>query len=191
MNGSIHTVLAILFLTACLQEPAHALRCDRRIVSEHDTVLEVLARCGEPALRDRHPPVNWYGQGFFGYPDETWYYNFGPQRLLHILSFRNNQLIRIETDGYGFNPPRDSNCLPGEIARGMSKLRLLASCGEPVQRAQYYQLRPLYVAGQIVGQIRILRESWHYNFGKQRLLREVVIEDGKVTEVRTTSSHGY
>jgi hypothetical protein len=185
------TGLAGLLVVLAVLQPAYALRCDRRVVDEQDTVLEVLGRCGEPALRDRHPPANLYGQGFFGYPDETWYYNFGPQRLLHILSFRNNRLIRIETDGYGFNPPANSACFPGNIGVGMSKLRLLSSCGEPAQRSQYYQLQPLFRHGEIVGQVGVLRESWHYNFGKRRLLREVILEDGKVTEIKTATSHGY
>lgn len=171
--------------------PAHALRCDRRIVDEQDSVLEVLARCGKPTLRDRHPPVNWYGQGYFSYPDETWYYNFGPRRLLYVLQFRNNRLIRIDTDGHGFLPPRDRRCEPGDIGRGMSKLRLFSSCGEPVQRNQYYQMRPQFAQGEIVGHVGVLRESWHYNFGRRRLMREVILEDGEVIDIKTSTGHGY
>lgn len=180
-----------LILLASAWQPAEALRCDRRIVDEHDRMIEVLARCGEPTLRDRHPPVNAYGRGFFGYPEETWYYNFGPNRLLHVLQFRNNQLVRIETDGYGFLPPSNSRCLPNDISRGMSKLRLLASCGEPAQRDQYYQMRPQFSRGYVVGHVGVLREAWIYNFGSRRLLREVILEDGQVTEINTETTHGY
>lgn len=184
------TALVLLFVASLLQT-AHALRCDRRIVSEQDSVLEVLARCGEPALRDFHPPVYWSGHGFYGYPDETWYYNFGPRRLLYVLRFRNNRLVRIDTDGHGFLPPAERHCLPGDIGRGMSKLRLLATCGEPVQRNQLYLLRPQFQHGDIVGHVGVLQEAWLYNFGRRRLLREVILEDGEVTEVKTGTGHGY
>lgn len=180
-----------LTLLASIWQPAQALRCDRRIVDEEDKMIEVLARCGEPSLRDRHPPVNWYGQGYFGYPEETWYYNFGPNRLLHVLQFRDNRLVRIDTDGYGFQPPSNSNCRPEHIGRGMSKLRLLAACGEPAQRSQYYQMRPQFVHGRVVGHVGVLRETWVYNFGPRRLLREVILEDGTVTEINTETTHGY
>lgn len=180
-----------LLLAASLLQPATALRCERRIVNEQDSMLQVLSRCGDPALRDRHPAINISGQGFFGYPEETWYYNFGPRRLVHVLRFRNNRLISIETDGYGFHPIARPSCMANDIHEGMSKLRLLAACGEPVARDQFYQLQPQFVHGEVVGQRGVLRESWHYNFGKRRLLREVILEDGKVSDIKTQTGHGY
>ncbi|MDX1495948.1 MAG: DUF2845 domain-containing protein [Salinisphaeraceae bacterium] len=167
------------------------MRCDRRIVSEQDSMFEVQARCGDPALRDRHPPVNAYGQGYFGYPEETWYYNFGPNRLLHVLEFRNKRLVKIRTDGYGFVMPENTHCLPGDIHRSMSKLRLVAECGEPNQQEHYYQLVPQFRHGYIAGHVGVLREIWLFNFGPRRLLHEVILEDGYVTDVKARTEHGY
>ncbi|MGB1581002.1 MAG: DUF2845 domain-containing protein, partial [Nevskiales bacterium] len=180
-----------LLLAGSLWQPAQALRCDRRIVGEQDKMHEVLARCGEPTFRDRHPPLNAYGQSYFGYPEETWYYNFGPNRLIHLLAFRNGRLIEIETGGYGFVPPENPQCQPGDIQRGMSKLRLVAYCGEPVQREQYYQLVPQFLHGHVVGHSGVLQEIWVYNFGARRLLREVILEDGVVTEINAETERGY
>lgn len=183
-----HTLVVGLLLTTL---PAQALRCDNRIVQEQDSMLQVLARCGEPALRDRHPPSLHYGYGNFGYPEETWYYNFGPRRLLHILSFRNQRLTRIKTDGYGFRPITNPQCRPNSIVRGMSKLQLLGHCGEPEHRSAHYVLRPQLHHGEVIGHSGVLRESWLYNFGSRHLLREVRLEDGSVTEVRTDGDYGY
>jgi len=159
------------------------LRCGSRIVSIDMIAAAVRAICGEPAYRDYWPsPDRRYWPG--AEDTETWTYNFGPNQLLRILRFRGQRLRSIETDGYGFNGDGAHLCEPNEIVSGISKYRLLARCGDPVATRAIG-----YVAGEFDdhwGQRTILpayREEWTYNFGTRYLLREVILENGRVSRV--------
>ncbi len=170
--------------------PARAddtLRCGSRLVSVDALTAQVAATCGEPTYRDR-----WYYNPALadsGYaPDiEVWTYNFGSSRLLQVLKFRNDRLVDVQTDGYGFSDT-DGHCGPSAIVVGMSKYRLLAQCGEPAsKRAEqvlqgfavprdarqygYNPVRPVYL------------EHWVYNFGSSSLLRDVTLQNGRVSDV--------
>lgn len=81
-------------------------RCRKSIHSKGDTTAEVMLRCGPPA--DVH---RWFEERAVGnlryeertlVPFERWIYNFGPNRLLRILTFENGRLVRIETGDHGF-----------------------------------------------------------------------------------------
>lgn len=152
------------------------------------------ALCGPPSFRDveSHPLPGTRGHVVDA---EVWTYNFGPDRLLQLLRFRNNHLADIRSDGYGFaGAPRD-HCDPDDIAIGMSKYELLFRCGQPVSKTAASLLGPTFPDGRVqrqpngvyaaVGGYRreVYRERWVYDFGPDRLPREVVLENGKVTDV--------
>ncbi len=80
--------------------------CGDRIISTGDTKGEVLAKCGEPFYRTSHD------EELREHLDETrsrkvvvtveeWTYNFGPQRFLRVITFRNGLVVDIRTGGYG------------------------------------------------------------------------------------------
>lgn len=176
--------IAILLLLLPLAASASGMRCEGGLVDRGDLAIEVQEACGEPDLVDA-----W--QGGYGHrphhavPDvEQWYYNFGPRRLMHILQIRNGRVARIERQGYGFRPSEDGQCSPTEIEPSMSKLRLLARCGEPAQSDSVVVLRNLKHSryGRVVP---VRRETWIYNFGDSRLLRRVRLENGRVVDVDT------
>jgi hypothetical protein len=83
-------------------------RCDAYAVREGDTALDVLARCGEPALREEEEVARAWGEG----PDgaaaaraevvELWTYDFGPQALVRRLRIEGGTVVRIETGGRGY-----------------------------------------------------------------------------------------
>ncbi len=80
--------------------------CGRQVVSIGDSKLDVLAKCGEPTIRDSHVEEER------GTPEdpgrkvyitvEEWTYNLGPNRFIRILTFRNSRLTDIKTAGYGY-----------------------------------------------------------------------------------------
>lgn len=102
---------------------AHAMRCGDRLVSEGDSRGRVAALCGEPAdiqrtvafeiIRVRH-----HHHGHPGHPAveivgaekevqipvlmEEWLYNFGPNRFMQRLYFRNGELVEIDSQRYGY-----------------------------------------------------------------------------------------
>ena len=114
-------------LLAVLAEPALALRCGNKLVTEGMHIAEVLAICGEPAVESRRTvvvseviPVTVGGRRVFrrdaagrlvapGFgPVATqvevieFTYNFGPQRFMRLLEFQNAYLTRIRDLGYGY-----------------------------------------------------------------------------------------
>lgn len=110
-------LVSILLLFVC-SKPGYAdiMRCETgRVVSSGDTTAEVLAQCGEPTqresgqeclkARDGKSRARANHQKPFHEVDcvtvETWTYNFGPRRLVQRLTFKNNRLETIQTQGYG------------------------------------------------------------------------------------------
>ena len=76
---------------AALGAPCFAMFCDEGIVSEGDTQIEVLKRCGEPDYVAT-PEVRYSGisgRRFEGRrtPVMDWIYNFGPRRFIYTVTF--------------------------------------------------------------------------------------------------------
>lgn len=171
-------------LTALLPPPAGAdsLRCNSRLVETGDPMFLVRELCGEPDIKVELSSVYTARFGFLPY-DEEWQYNFGPQKLMRFLRFRNGRLTRVETGPHGFIRPAE-RCEPFEITEGLSMLELLSRCGEPklVERriAEHgYSLGPagpFFPTGTPV-------EDWIYDFGRNRFYRIVTIIDGKVIDI--------
>jgi hypothetical protein len=87
------------FMTAA---DAYGLRCGNNLVDVGDRKIDVLAKCGEPAITDE-----WYEEeGFRGSSVmirvEEWTYNFGPTRFIYFLRFKNGQLVEIRTGDHGY-----------------------------------------------------------------------------------------
>lgn len=176
--------LLILVLAAAgllLPGRAEALRCNGSLVDEGDPAFEVREACGPP---DYVQPL--YAHGHDHVLEELWYYNFGPQRLLRELRFRNGRLQRIRTPGRGFRErDRVGDCVPVDVNAGMTAYELLSRCGEPVQREARRLLRRDHRGGVKHGYRHVWIEDWYYPFGDQYLNRRVRLTDGRVTDIDT------
>lgn len=181
-----------LLLAILLPVVGHAdsLRCQGRLVTDGDPAVSVLQACGQPSFRDP-----WWGDApAAGVPPMMeWTYNHGPRRLMDEIIFRNGKVIAIRTAGYGFREgpvPPTGSCEPTGIAPGLSKYELLQRCGQPLQRSGSYVNSTVFDGGgrryflNNVGHL-VYRERWIYNFGANRLLREVVLENARVVSVKT------
>ncbi|MES1930510.1 hypothetical protein SADO_14709 [Salinisphaera dokdonensis CL-ES53] len=183
-------VLAVGMLLSGAPAYADSLRCGGALVQVGDTAAAVRNDCGAPDFVDPWIAGNGvaYGQAF---AMEEWTYNRGPSRLLQILVFRDGTLKRIREDGYGFIESRGSPaCRPSDIGRGMSKYRLLQACGEPIQKSGGFVYSTRQRAGTHDYRLRrglvpVYRERWVFNFGGNRLLREVTLENAIVVETDT------
>jgi hypothetical protein len=90
---------------------AWALDCEGRLVSEGQAPWEVQAICGEPTqVQDTvevilQPAYDPFGRVLghlpVAVPKSVWTYNFGPNRLIYHLTFREGKLVHMETGGYG------------------------------------------------------------------------------------------
>ena len=80
--------------------------CSEQLVSVGDSKTDVLAKCGEPSLKDSH--VEEFRDKLDGTERnvlvtvEEWTYNLGPTRFVRILTFRNSRLTDIRTGNYGY-----------------------------------------------------------------------------------------
>lgn len=169
---------------------ADSLRCNGRLVTDGDPAVSVLSACGQPSFRDP-----WWGtEPAAGVPPMMeWTYNRGPRRLLEQIVFRDGKVISIRTAGYGFRAgslPSSGSCDPSAISPGLTKYELLEACGEPVQHSGGFVNSMVYDDGARRYFLRnavhpVYRERWIYNFGANRLLREVTLENARVVSVQT------
>lgn len=113
-------VLAISFCSISNAAHALAFRCDSFLIDVGMHKVEVLKKCGSPAMRDQRverrrlgvsqsnsqqgAPIQ-YAQGQRQTSEyeqeieiqiEEWVYNFGPQRFMQLLTFENGQLKKIQ-----------------------------------------------------------------------------------------------
>ena len=104
-------VLAALLLP-CVAA-ADTMRCGSKLISEDDTIEEVLALCGEPAEKHRtwitrQPRFEYGGQeipfpGQEDVPVDLWTYDFGASKLMRRVRFVAGKVESIETLEHGTN----------------------------------------------------------------------------------------
>jgi hypothetical protein len=87
-------------------------RCDQLAFHVGDTSFDVLARCGEPALRDvrlvtrsASAPDGAGGLEATSVTEwvEIWTYDLGPQTLARRLTIAGGKVVRVETGSYGYS----------------------------------------------------------------------------------------
>lgn len=191
-------ILALAFTGAALA--GGSLRCGSRIVDEEDLAAELIAACGQPSFRDQF--LVQVPNGAHIADTEIWTYDFGPQKLLRLVTLRNGQITNIDSDGYGFTPNIKQQCEPRRVIEGLSKYRLVAQCGEPLTKRSEQAMKSLYARPEIYRGgadayayrnqyvTPVYREEWVYNFGSRSPMRRVILEDGRVTNVETID-HGF
>ena len=101
--------LAALLLPAAA--PADSMRCGSQLITEGDSIEEVLALCGEPMDRRRtwivrQPRFEFGGrdipfQGHDEVPVDVWTYDFGASRLMRRVRFVAGKVDSIETLQHG------------------------------------------------------------------------------------------
>jgi len=181
---AIHKALLRLALLGSLgsfaPRGAESLDCARGIVSVGDSRLDLVAKCGAPAL---------FEAGDVSLAIERFTYNFGPGRFIEVVSLQGGRIFLIEQGGYGYpfaEPVSDSawvspsipraRCDPEVLRPGRRTFEVLTACGEPFSR----DLRP----GQAEAEI------WTYDFGPWSFVRHLEFEGGQLTRIRT-GSYGY
>ena len=107
--------IALAMVGAPVAAEAASLRCGRALVADGALQTEVIAKCGEPAAKNFRTVTDSAGSVT---PDrarggvtterrsvtreyEDWTYNFGPRRLIQVVTFENGRLIDVQSAGYG------------------------------------------------------------------------------------------
>jgi hypothetical protein len=195
--------LAGLLVAASAAASESSIACDGGNVRPGDTKVDLIGKCGEPALRDvsiQERGVAIYGVAVATVAVEQWTYNFGPNRFLQVVTLEAGRVVRIERGSYGYPPEqlqarRDGPpCDSSVIKVGDRKLDLLARCGEPTTRDLKREERLVTVAagrgatGTRLATVEI--ETWIYDLGPRRFMAIVTIEDGAVSAVEH-GGYGY
>ena len=181
MRRHVFLILALLLASPS----AFAMRCGTRLVTDGMEDFRVRERCGEPFWTDHFSNVEVLGaygpverQRSVQY--DVWYYNFGPRQLMQRLVFRDGELLRQDSLGYGVDTIGDE-CNPNRLFDGLSAGELYARCGEPASRRVDDDT---IVRRPVPGVERWSdhrRETWIYDFGDNRLLRRIQLVNGRVT----------
>jgi len=107
-SGVLRLVGALAVLSVLSQPSQAALRCGSNLVTSGDHKLEVLHKCGPPALKEYrgfryvYSPHHVQGaQSLIGADIEEWTYNFGPRRFMRQVRFANSKVIRVISLDYG------------------------------------------------------------------------------------------
>lgn len=96
-------LLLLLLLGLVCDAGADNFRCPNgAIVSTGDTMAQVYVECDPPSFKNvRTESEAGYRGATILITVEEWTYNEGPHRLMHMLTFRNGVLDRVQTLGYG------------------------------------------------------------------------------------------
>jgi hypothetical protein len=119
------TRLLAALLILLLTEPALALRCGNRVITDGDPMIKVKKYCGDPDVVQQRSIVRSgiprsssrvddsdaptqddelliRDRSYVEVLVEDWTYNFGPNKLMRLIRFENGVVRKIEQLGYGF-----------------------------------------------------------------------------------------
>jgi hypothetical protein len=172
---------------------ADSISCDRGIVSNGDSAVDLIVKCGQPEWKDTRTEEIVEKTGTDARRTTTvtvedWTYNFGPYQFMRIVTVRNGVVAEVRTGRYG--APKDRGPAPPEcgdrvISTGDTKADVLIRCGEPFFKTSHQEElkeRTSEISGRTV---TVTVEEWTYNFGPQRFMRIITFRNGIVIEVRT------
>jgi hypothetical protein len=190
-----------------------SIRCDGGIVSTGDSKLDLLGKCGEPALVEEQLEVRGQFQvsqdGRSGASRlvtvrvERWTYDFGPQRFLQFVTLETGRVRSVGRGSSGYaleprqKPPRGlglARC--GQLAfhLGDSTFDVLSRCGEPALREEKQVTSSASGpdgAGPVVGgSAGATLEVWTYNLGPRSFIRHLEFDDGILVRIET-GGYGY
>ena len=114
--------MCTLLWSAAVVEPAHAMRCGSRIISEGDLKERVFNECGPPSNveaweEERYydydaPPPPYLYKEYEHYGSayrvkvhvnvEVWTYNYGPSRFIDYVRIENGKVRKIYSGSYGY-----------------------------------------------------------------------------------------
>lgn len=181
-------ILLVLLVILAWAGDAHALRCGNRVVTTGDHTFQVRERCGEPYWTNATSEL--LVSGLDGPLErrverhvEEWFYNFGPNRLVHRLVFADDRLVRIETAGYGVRRV-GNDCSDTALRAGVTSGEVVLRCGEPSSRSSRYE--DVVIRGG-AGNARVRpvrREEWIYDTDRRsRFVRIAIFHDGRLDRV--------
>lgn len=195
--GKLSICLTALAIGALVNTgSALALRCGNQLVTIGDSKVEVLAKCGEPMLKDQREEwreeVDGTTKRRVTTTVDEWTYNFGPGEFVQFLRFENGRVVEVTSGAYGSTTGATADrCRHGQLlAVGDSFAEVLLKCGEPVLQERREDRIIETGEGAVKRRESVMVDDWTYNFGPQYFLYFVRFENGRIKELRT-GGYGY
>lgn len=94
-------VVAILALLPTLAL-GQSIRCGSELITKGTSQAKVAALCGQPAQVVRPAVSGAVEPGVSDVEEEIWVYNFGPNKLMQRIRFRNGVVANIDSVEYGY-----------------------------------------------------------------------------------------
>jgi len=196
-------ILMLLLIALALAIPydklqAATLSCQGGIISDGDSRVDLLSKCGEPDAKDSHDEEisDRLGEGTrrkLFITVESWTYNFGPTQLQRIVILKNGAIANIRTGNYGYSKdakPGQRDCSEQVISRGDRKSDVIAKCGEPGWKDTHEEEISERLDTGDVRKRYITVEEWTYNLGPNRFVRILTFRNSRLTDIRT-GGYGY
>lgn len=125
---------------------------------------------------------------------EEWTYNFGPRRFIRVLVFENDQLVSIDTGGYGFESKPKNDPI---VKKGDSKAVVMMKYGPPAyeekrQRREYgttYREDEQYLFAEERART-VVEEDWTYDLGPGRFMQKLSFKNNRLVKITVLKDRG-
>lgn len=103
-NLGLACIVALAFFSTAIAMESGTCRCNNGIVSLGDAMVEVIAKCGEPAIKTQREEkrLGPDKKGFSIVTIDEWNYNFGPNAFMYAIRFVDGRVERIDSLDYGY-----------------------------------------------------------------------------------------
>jgi hypothetical protein len=99
LKSSFVVVILTLLPTLALGQ---SIRCGSELITRGTSQAKVAALCGQPTQVVRPAVSNGVEPGVSDVEEEIWVYNFGPNKLMQRIQFRNGIVANIDSVEYGY-----------------------------------------------------------------------------------------
>jgi hypothetical protein len=100
--GHLKALVAVILALIPTLAFGQSIRCGSKLVTEGMSQAKVAALCGQPAQVVHPPAYDVVVPGASDVEEEIWIYNFGPNKLMQRIRFRNGIVANIGSVGYGY-----------------------------------------------------------------------------------------
>ena len=104
------SVVLMLFMVSMTSQASF--RCDGEIIQVGDPEVKVVGACGFPSSETKYQSGGLIhnstggAREMIGSEMNKVIYNFGPEKFMQILTYKNGILVDIKDGGYGYTPNR-------------------------------------------------------------------------------------
>jgi len=187
MKTALSTLVGLCFAALiATTASAQSLSCGGGAVESDDSKYVIRSKCGEPTFTDTTRVARISSMGDTLVQElvevEDWLYDFGPDRLVVVLTFESDLLIGARAFGYG-RDPGGKPAFDKVVETGEPTVRVLFLYGPPSYKEERLDTSIIRKKGGVTFPKQLSVETWTYNLGPDRFMRIYHFVDGRLTEI--------